>query len=164
MPSKRDFKVKDSWGIYDAYKLIRKNHWYDIGRPVSEHEFYTIIRSINSLLADEIAQGKTVVFPEKMGKLELWKYQSKAYFHNGKLNITYPIDWNSTKQLWEQDEEAKKNKTLIRFDSKWVYHVKYINIMATYENKVFYLFTLNNFIKDKLSLNIKQNKVDTIYG
>ena len=42
----RKFKVSGSWGIYDAYKLIRKNKWYDIGRPLTEKEFYSIIRQI----------------------------------------------------------------------------------------------------------------------
>lgn len=69
----RKFKVSGSWGIYDAYKLIRKHRWFDIGRPVTEKEFYAIIRQINNRLADNIATGQTVQFPSKMGKLELRK-------------------------------------------------------------------------------------------
>ena len=47
----RNYKITNSIGVYDLYKLIRKNHWYDIGRPLKEHEFYAIIRKVNSLLA-----------------------------------------------------------------------------------------------------------------
>ena len=27
----RKHKVRNSWGIYDAYKYTRKNKWFDIG-------------------------------------------------------------------------------------------------------------------------------------
>lgn len=160
----KNFKVKGSYGVYDCYKAIRKHNWFNIGRPVTEKEFYAIIRGINNLIAEEIAKGETIVFPEKMGKLELRKYQVGAYIKDGKLKVTYPIDWYATNKLWEKDEEARKNKTLLRHSNQWVYHVKYLITGATFENKTFYLFTLNSFIKQKLSMNIKQNKVDTLYG
>ena len=69
----RKFKVSGSWGIYDAYKLIRKHKWFDIGRPLKEKEFYDIVRQVNNRIADEIAKGTTIIFPCKMGKLELRK-------------------------------------------------------------------------------------------
>ena len=69
----RNVKVTNSWGVYDAYKVIRKHQWYDIGRPLKEHEFYSIIRGINDLLAEDIANGKEVTFPSRMGGLELRK-------------------------------------------------------------------------------------------
>ena len=36
-------KIRNSIGIYDIYKMLRKNKWLNIGRPLTEHEFYTII-------------------------------------------------------------------------------------------------------------------------
>ena len=76
--SKRQGKVSGSYGVYDAYKSIRMNKWYDIGRPLTEHEFYTIIRSINLLLADELSKGNEIVFPYRMGSLELRKSRREA--------------------------------------------------------------------------------------
>jgi len=46
--------VLNSLGIYDAYKWIRKNKWLNIGQALTEHQFYTIIRSINKLLAQDL--------------------------------------------------------------------------------------------------------------
>ena len=158
-----NFKVKGSVGVYDMYKHIRKNHWYNIGRPVTEKEFYSIIRGINDLLAEEVTLGHTIRFPERMGFLELHKYQVGAGIHNGKVKITYPVDWNQTLQLWYKDPEAKKQKILIRNENPYVYHVRYIKHDALYDNKIFYQFTLNTFVKRKLSKNIKQGKVDTIW-
>lgn len=105
----RKFKVSGSWGIYDAYKWIRKHKWYDIGRPVTEKEFYAIIRQINLMLADEIGKGNTITFPSKMGKLELRKEKRGVTFDSeGNMKVTYPIDWKATLKLWFDDEEARE--------------------------------------------------------
>lgn len=156
-------KVRDSIGVYDIYKKIRKNHWYDIGRPLKEKEFYSIIRGINRLLAEEIVQGHTVSFPHHMGWMELRKYKAGAFIEDGKLKITYPIDWDSTLKLWSSDAEAHQKKIMLRHSNEWVYHVKYNKHFAMYENKIFYQFALNTFIKRALSENIKQGNIDTIW-
>ena len=158
----RNYKITNSIGVYDLYKRVRKNHWYDIGRPLKEHEFYTIIRSINKLLTENIVNGETVVFPEHMGKLELRKYPKGVSFINGKLKITYPIDWKSTNQLWAMDEEERQKHTLLRYETPVVYHVRYCKENATYENKTFYRFTLNQKIRKKLKENIINCKTDTL--
>ena len=156
-------KVRNSWGVYDAYKFARKNHWFDMCRPLKEKEFYAVIRGINKLLAKEVALGHTVTLPSRMGELELRKYKTGAFMRNGKLKVTYPVDWYNTKKLWEEDEEAKKNKTLMYYTNQWVYFIKYIVNKANYENKSFYQFAPNTFIKRRLGKNIKQKKVDTLY-
>lgn len=156
-------KVRDSWGTYDAYKYIRKNGWMDIGRPVTEKEFYAIVRGINKLLAEEIANGQTVKFPLHMGVLELRKFQRGVSFVDGKLKNTYPIDWHNTLLLWEKDEDARKKRIRLRHENEWVYHVRYDSWKAKYENKSFYRFALNTFIKRALSRNINQGNVDTLW-
>lgn len=159
----RKAKVKGSIGVYDIYKLIRKNSWYDIGRPLKEHEFYSIIRGVNNLLAEELGKGNTINLPSKMGSLELRKSYPTAKFVNGKLRITYPVDWDKTLRLWFTDAEAKKNKTLVRMEEGTVYRIKYNKHHANYENQSFYEFRLNSGIKKFLKENIKNGKVDTVY-
>lgn len=156
-------KVRDSFGTYDIYKLIRKNGWEGIGQSISEKDFYAIIRGINQLMADNIANGITIHLPYKMGVLELRKFQRGVSFVDGKLKNTYPIDWHNTLLLWEQDEEAREKKIRLRHENKWVYHVKYNRWKAGFNNKVFYHFALNTFIKRALSQNIQSGKVDTIW-
>jgi hypothetical protein len=158
----RDYKITNSIGVYDLYKKIRKNHWYDIGRPLKEHEFYTIIRSINKQLAENIANGETVVFPEQMGKLELRKYPRGVSFVDGKLKNTYPIDWKSTNQLWAENEEEQQKRTLLRYESPMVYSVRYCKEDATYENKTFYQFRLHQKVRKKLKENIVNGKTDAL--
>ena len=156
-------KVSNSIGVYTFYKMIRKHKWYDIGRPLKEHEFYSIIRGVNKLIADEIALGHTITFPSKMGTLELRKFQPSAKFVDGKLKVTYPIDWDSTLKLWFTDPEAKENKILVRLEEKEVYRIKYCKFKANYENKSFYEFTLNKNVRKALKENIKKGLIDTAY-
>lgn len=66
---KKTAKVRNSWGVYDAYKSIRKKGWYDLGRPIKEHEFYGVVRGVNSLLAAEIASGNPITFPQEWASL-----------------------------------------------------------------------------------------------
>lgn len=160
---KTTFKVRNSFGVYDIYKIIRKNKWKDIGRPLSEHEFYSIIRSINKLLADKISNGEVIQFPHKMGELELRKRKAGVSIVNNKLKNTYPINWENTIRLWFENMKARNERTLLRTESKESYYVKYNKYKALYENKIFYQFTLNRFIKQRLKDNINQGKVDALW-
>ena len=72
--SSRTHRVNNSVGVYDIYKDIRKNHWYNIGRPLTEKEFYSIIRTFNKHIADELSKGNDFTLPYKMGTLEIRKY------------------------------------------------------------------------------------------
>lgn len=159
----KTFKIRNSFGIYDVYKHIRKNKWYNIGRPLKEHEFYSVIRGVNNLLAENIANGETVVFPHRMGKLEIRKFQRGVSIVDGRLKIGYPIDWGDTLRLWLEDEEARKNKTLLRFEDSYAYHVRYDKYGAVYENMCYYQFAVNRFIKKALKDNIKENKIETLW-
>lgn len=161
--TKKKVKVSNSWGVYDAYKHIRKNGWFNIGRPLKEYEFYSIIRGINILLSEEIAKGNNIHLYHGMGELELRKTRRGAYIRKGKLTVTYPVDWNKTLRLWYESEEAKMQKVLIRNETKYVYRVKYNKSKAQYKNQCFYEFDTNRFLKQKLKENISKGKTDTIW-
>ena len=69
--SKRLHKVRNSIGVYDIYKHIRKNKWYNIPRPLKEGEFYKIIRSVNQYLGKALSEGREIKLPHRLGKIEL---------------------------------------------------------------------------------------------
>lgn len=159
--SKRCHKVTNSLGSYDAYKYIRKHKWFNISRPLTEHEFYQIIRRVNNCLAEELVNGNDITFPNRMGKLELRKRNSLPVIDkNGSLKVTYAIDWDSTLKLWYNDEEAFNNKTLIRLPERSIFRVKYNKDSANYENKSFMEFQINRDIKTRLKQKIKNNEID----
>ena len=157
----RKSSIKNSLGVYDAYKFIRKNNWFDIGRPLKEHEFYQIIRRINSYLAEELLKGNDIIFPLSLGRLELRKCNSKPIIDdNGNIKVRYPIDWNRTIKLWYEDEESFTNKTLVRIPEKEVYKVIYNKSNAHYINQTFMSFKVNRDLKRRLTNLIRNNKID----
>lgn len=157
------FKVRNSWGVYDAYKHIRKNKWYNIGRPVKEQEFYSIIRKVNILLAKNLSDGENVIFPSCMGCLELRKRKAEAYLKDDKVEINYPVDWKNTLVLWYKDEEEYNKRTLIRRNVPFVYKIAYNKRRANYQNKGFYKFVLNRKVKRALRDNIEKGKIDALW-
>lgn len=159
----KQFTIRNSYGVYDCYKHIRKNGWFDIGRPVKEHEFYTIIREVSKLLSKNLLTGEKVVFPCLMGQVELRKYKPDAKIVNGKLKVTYPVNWNDTLKLWYEDEEAREKKILLRFEERFIYFIKYNSFCAKYNNKVFYKFSPHVKLKKGLKEYIKNGTTDTLW-
>lgn len=156
----RVYKIRNSNGVYDAYKWIRKNKWLNIGRPLSEHEFYSIIRQVNNLLVESILRGDDIILPHRLGVLELRKYNTRISVCNGKVITNLPIDWDRTLKLWSEDEEAYKERTLIKMEEKETFKVFYNKKTANYVNKSFYTFEVNRDLKRRLKQRIKDRAVD----
>lgn len=132
-------KIRGSLGVYDAYKWMRKQKWLNIGRPVKEKEFYAIIRRYHELLGDAILSGRTVTLPQKMGVVELKEKPPVVKMVDGKLQTNLPIDWNSTLNLWYEDEECRIKKTLVHRDSsESTFKIVYSYFEANYPNKSFF--------------------------
>lgn len=162
----RTHKVTGSLGVYDAYKYIRKNKWLNIGRPLSEHEFYSIIRKVNEYLADSLLRGHDIVLPHKMGRIEVKKYEARITLEGNKVKTNLPIDWDRTLKLWYEDEESYKNKTLIKMEEKEIFKVCYNKSKADFNNKSFYQFDINRDLKRRLKQQIKNGALDafSMYG
>lgn len=156
----RNHKVKNSMGVYDIYKHIRKNKWYDIGQPITEHQFYTIIRQVNNVLADNLLKGNDIVFPNKMGRLEVRKFEPIIRFDDNKLTVRLPIDWDRTLKLWSEDEEAYKERTLVKMEEKEIFKVCYNKTRADFPNKGFYQLQINRDLKIALKKKIKLGNFD----
>ena len=160
---KKKCKVTNSWGVYDIYKHIRKSGWYNLGRPITEHEFYSVVRGINRIYAEALSKGESIAFPHSMGHLELRESKRGVSIVDGKVKVNYPVNWSETLKLWYEDAEARRNKTLIRNESKSVYSVKYNKYDASYANRSFYEFVLNRFIKKALKKNIENRQINILW-
>lgn len=156
----RIHKVTGSIGVYQAYKYIRKNKWFDIGRPLKEGEFYRIVRKINNYLAEELSRGKEIKLPHRLGTLEIRKRPTRVAIVDGKLVTSLPIDWDKTLQLWYEDKEAFDNKTLIKIETEEVFKVYYNKQSANYNNKSFYEFKPNRELKRRLSKYAREGYLD----
>ena len=160
LSSPRKHKVTNSTGVYSAYKWIRKNRWLNIGRCLTEHEFYSIIRKVNDYLAESFLQGNDIKLPHRMGRIELRKYDVRVSLDGEKVKTNLPIDWDRTLKLWYEDEEAYKEKTLVKVEEKEIFKVYYNKQLADYNNQVFYEFNVNRELKKRLKQRIKEGKLD----
>lgn len=162
-PPRGKSKIHNSFGVYDAYKLLSKSKWLNIGKPVTSKDFYAIVRKVNKLLADEIANGRDAQFPSGMGKIELTKVKPGAHLFDGRVHVTYPVDWKETIDLWNRDEEARKNKVRVRRENKFTYRTRYNRHNCKYGNNRLYKFKLNRFVKIALKENINKGIIDALW-
>ena len=160
LSSPRKHKVTNSIGVYSAYKWIRKNRWLNIGRCLTEHEFYSIIRKVNDYLADSFLHGNDIKLPHRMGRIELRKYDVRINLDGEKVKTNLPIDWDKTLKLWYEDEKSYKEKTLVKVEEKEIFKVYYNKQSADYNNQVFYEFNVNRELKKRLKQRIKEGKLD----
>lgn len=156
----RIHKVNGSLGVYDGYKWIRKNHWLNIGRALTEHEFYSIIRKVNEHLVESLLLGNDIKFPYRMGTLEVRKTDAKYKLIDGRVETNLPIDWDRTLRLWHEDEDSYNNKILVRLEGSEIFNVIYNKHNAVYNNKSFYDFKVNRRLKQKLKQQIKEGNLD----
>ena len=157
---KRHHKIKNSLGVRDAYKWCKKNNRFDLGRKVTEKDFYLIIRTINNMMAEELISGQDIKFPQRMGQLEVRKYDTYVKISNGKLKTHRGLDWDATLKLWFEDEEAKENKILIKVEDKEVFSVFYNKMFANYGNKTIYQFKPNRELMLKVRQAGKEGLID----
>lgn len=158
----KQFKIRNSYGIRNIYTWIKQNKFFNL-TPITEKEFSTLIKEIHQLLINNFIQGHAIVFPYNMGKLELLKHSTSVKLEDNKIKVKKPINWYATKKLWENDAEAKKNKTLIRTDVDYVYKVSYNKSKSKYKNKTFVRFTVNRFFRNLVTSKTRNKELDTCY-
>ena len=95
-----------------------------------------------------------------MGRLEVRKFEPIIRFDDNKLTVRLPIDWDRTLKLWSEDEEAYKERTLVKREEKEIFRVFYNKRTANYENKSFMQFEVNRDLKRRLKQRIKSKVVD----
>jgi len=156
----RKFRITGSVGIRQAFLFLQKRKWKEVGRPITESQFQHIVRDVNELLAFELVQNRSIILPHSMGEIEVRKYTRELKFENGKLVSKLPIDWDATLKLWYEDDEAYKNRTVVRFPRLEAYKVLYNRSSADYENKSYYQFTLNRTIYRLLGQQLSLGKLE----
>lgn len=144
--TKKSFKVSNSYGARDAYRWGIKNKLFEI----SETDFRKIINTLNKALQDQLLQGKDIILPERLGRIEIRKYKTYVGLEGNKIKTNMSIDWQSTLKLWYEDEESCKNKVLIRCETPEKFKIIYNKSKAKYNNKTFYEFVPTRYLKTKL--------------
>ena len=144
---KKEYRIRNSWGVYDFYKYYRKTKPEGSKWILSDVQYYAIFRRINELLADHLVKTGMLDFPYRMGRLIVMRKECGSWIDpQGKRRTSRHIDWDRTLDLWYEDEEAYKNKTLLYSEAPQRIFIKYNKHKARYRNKYYYEFKPNRDI------------------
>lgn len=157
-------RIRNSLGVYSGYKYYRKNKPGDKKYILSESQYFAIVRQMNNLLADEIIKGNEVKLPHRMGTIEVRKYEKSVKIgDDGEVKTNLPIDWDNTLKLWYEDEEAYKDKTLLRLNEQEIYKIIWNKENVNFNNRSFYELVFNRDLKLRLKHNIKEGITDALH-
>lgn len=138
---KKEYNIRNSWGVYDFYKYYRKTKPKDPKFIISDVQYYAIFRRVNELLVDSLVRTGELEFPYKMGKLIVFKKTLKSWIApNGVRYTSRKVNWDKTLELWYNDEEAYRNKTLLYFENDEGLTIRYNKTKAEFKNKYYYEF------------------------
>lgn len=138
---KKEYNIRNSWGVYDFYKYYRKTKPKDPKFIISDVQYYSIFRRVNELLVDSLVRTGELDFPYKMGKLIVLKRTFKSWIApNGNRYTSRRVNWDKTLELWYNDEEAYRNKTLLYFENDERLTIRYNKTKAEFKNKYYYEF------------------------
>lgn len=138
---KKKYNIRNSWGVYDFYKYYRRTKPKDPKFVISDVQYYAIFRRVNELLVDNLVRTGELEFPYKMGKLIVFKKQLRSWIApNGKRYTSRKVNWDKTLELWYNDKDAYKNKTLLYFETDERLAIRYNKTKAQFKNKYYYEF------------------------
>ena len=95
-----------------------------------DSQYFSIIRLFNKGLIDLLLNNKSVLFPYKMGALEIRKYKTHVLLTEDGIKTNKPIDWESTLALWYEDADSYNNKVLIRRDVDEIFRILFLKNKA----------------------------------
>lgn len=156
-------KVRNSWGVYDYYKYYRKTKPKGHEYVLTESQYFAIIRKINQKLADQLLRYEPVQLPLQMGVIEIFRKPVNDQIVDGRLKTDRLIDWDKTLELWYNDPEEYKKKTLIRYEWKEKFLIKYFFSKALFTNRSFYEFRANKSLAERLMKQVKDGFTDAPY-
>ncbi len=135
MSKQNNIKPKNVRDSYKFYKSISR-------LPVDCKTYIAICNDFNKFLAEKVLDGEEVTLPARMGSLSILGRKQKIRFdEEGNVQGLAP-DWVKTKQLWENNSEAKANKKVVYHTNEHSSQIRYkflwskMNVLVT--NKTLY--------------------------
>jgi len=144
--------------IRDSYQ----KYYETATNPVDIKTYLLITGEYNKFLIKKVLEGHKITLPSRMGTLCIsGKKQRMRYDEYGNIHGLAP-DWVGTKKLWEENEEARKNKKLvyhINLDTDNVrYKFLWSKLQVLVENKTLYSLRMTRANKRAAHNMIKQGR------
>ena len=96
------YNTRDS---YILYKSISKE-------PLEVSRYIEITNLFMKFLSNKLLEKGSIIIPERLGNLSIIGKKIKVRTEEGKIKGLAP-DWVKTKELWEEDSQAKLEKQLV---------------------------------------------------
>ena len=156
----RIHKNKADYGLPDYFNFYSEN----IGN-IDRGLFSKIITEFNKGVVDLIIEESLVFYIPYIGfEIMVKKDKRKPKIVNGKLINNVPIDWKATNELWDENEEAREKKLLVRYNnshtSGYVFRIYCKKFKGNIKNKNLYKFKPNRKFQRDLSARIKDPDKD----
>lgn len=150
------------YGLKDIYAYYKKNS----KNPVSSTLFREVWQDFANVITDDIVNGRDFLMPFRIGVLGIRKHKIRVKLNpDGTIDKRYlRPDWKATNELWERDQEAKKNKQLVfhlnkhfgGFNCKWFWDKSTCMLI----NQSAYSLVMSRENKRKLAKAIFSGEVD----
>lgn len=96
------YNTRDS---YIIYKSVSKD-------PLEVSRYIEITNLFMKFLSNKLLEKGSIIIPERLGNLSIIGKKIKVRIEEGKIKGLAP-DWVKTKELWEEDSQAKLEKQLV---------------------------------------------------
>lgn len=96
------YNTRDS---YIIYKSVSKD-------PLEVSKYVEITNLFMKFLSTKLLEKGNIIIPERLGNLSIVGKKIKVRIEEGKIKGLAP-DWVKTKELWEEDSQAKLEKQLV---------------------------------------------------
>lgn len=148
---------KNHYNINDSY-VVYKNISND---PVDKSIYLQITNQFMKFLSSKLLSQGEINIPERLGKLSIYGKKVKVKVEDGQIKGLAP-DWVKTKELWESDKEAKKNKQLVYHFNEETNGIRYKYVWSKnrvlVSNKTLYNLRMTRTNKRELSKLVKEGK------
>ena len=151
--------MKKFYNSRDSYILYKNTSSLDT--PVDISTYIKIVNSFMKFLIRKLFQTGEITLPERLGNLFVIGKKVKIRFEEGEIKGLAP-DWVKTKELWDSDSKAKKDKQLVYHFNEDTNGVRYKffwsknRVLVT--NKTLYTLKMTKTNKKELSKLIKKGK------
>lgn len=157
----KEYKIKNSWGVYDYYKYYRKNKPKDRKFVLTESQYFAIIRRTNQMLAENLLNYSFIQLPLHFGRIEIRKIDATPRIgRTGEKIHNRIVDWDKTLKLWYEDPQAYTDRILIRHECRDIFKVVYNKSKAIYTHKSYYLFKTNDTLQSRISQKARDGRLD----
>jgi len=154
------------YGIREAYRYYKSRTENPLPYSMFRRVWITFIDKVSKGIVEE---GKDFNMPYRLGSVGIRKQKIRVKLNpDGSIDKRYlRPDWNATKELWERDEEAKKDKRLVfhlnrhfgGYNAKWFWDKS----TCIVKNQTAYSLTMSRENKRKLSEAIFNEDLEVDY-